>query len=76
MVATTLGGLGLCQLPTCLISEHLSSGALVTVLNDYAGATMTIYALWPRFRYHKPRQRTVVDALVAEAQHPTSVYHL
>ena len=39
MLRATLEGCGLCQLPTWRVSDHLRSGALVTVLDKYAGAT-------------------------------------
>jgi len=76
MVAAVLDGMGLSQLPTWLINEHLATNALVTVLDDYAGAEMPIHAVWPRSRYLKPRQRIVIDALIAEAQKEASVYNL
>ena len=47
--------------------EHLRSGALVTVLDDYAGATMPIHVIWPRTRYLQPKVRVVVDALLEMA---------
>ncbi|NVC94859.1 hypothetical protein FC650_14655 [Vibrio natriegens] len=76
MVDTTLSGLGLSQLPTWLVNEHLATGALVTVLDQWAGAEMPIHAVWLRSRYLKPRQRVVIDALLEESQFLTSVYHL
>lgn len=76
MLSAVLDGMGVSQLPTWLINEHLASGALVTILDDYAGAEMPIHAVWPRSRYLKPRQRVVIDALVAAAEQPTSVYQL
>lgn len=76
MVDATLNGMGLSQLPTWLVNEHLATGALVTVLDQWAGAEMPIHAVWPRSRYLKPRQRVVIDALLEEAQSPTSVYNL
>ncbi|MDV6252959.1 LysR family transcriptional regulator [Vibrio sp. EA2] len=76
MVDATLNGLGLSQLPTWLVNEHLATGALVTVLDQWAGAEMPIHAVWPRSRYLKPRQRVVIDALLEESQSSTSVYHL
>ncbi|EJN18324.1 transcriptional regulator [Pseudomonas sp. GM78] len=68
MLRATLDGCGLCQLPTWLVSEHLRSGALVTVLDDHAGATMPIHVIWPRTRYLQPKVRMVVDALLEMAQ--------
>ncbi|MFM2481247.1 LysR family transcriptional regulator [Celerinatantimonas sp. YJH-8] len=76
MLSAVLDGMGISQLPTWLINEHLATGALVTVLNEYAGAEMPIYAVWPRSRYLKPRQRVVINALVENAEISTSVYQL
>ncbi len=76
MLSAVLDGMGVSQLPTWLINDHLATGALVTVLDEYAGAEMPIHAVWPRSRYLKPRQRVVIDALVAEAEKMGSIYHL
>lgn len=76
MLSAVLDGVGISQLPTWLINEHLVTGALVTVLDEYAGAEMPIHAVWPRSRYLKPRQRIVIDALVEEAEKMGSIYQL
>lgn len=76
MLSAVLNGVGISQLPTWLINEYLESGELVSVLDDYAGAEMPIHAVWPRSHYLKPRQRVMIDALVAEAEKSTSIYHL
>ncbi|MFB9134634.1 LysR family transcriptional regulator [Vibrio olivae] len=76
MVNAALDGIGISQLPTWLVHQHLSSGALVAVLEEYAGAEMPIHAVWPRSRYLKPRQRLVIDALLEDARRPTSVYSM
>lgn len=75
MLSAALNGMGLCQLPTWLLSDHLSSGELITVFDDYAGAEMPIHAVWPRSRYLKPRQRVLIDALVEDAEKPDSIYN-
>ncbi|MHC1479426.1 LysR family transcriptional regulator [Frateuria aurantia] len=75
MVSATLAGCGLCQLPTWLIADHLASGALVSVLDSYAGAEMPIYAIWPRSRYLPPRIRTIIDALCQAAMNTSSAFH-
>ncbi|MFT9366786.1 MAG: LysR family transcriptional regulator [Gluconobacter sp.] len=64
MVRAVLDGCGLCQLPTWLVGEYLTSGELVTVLDQYAGAEMPIHAIWPRSRYLQPKLRVLIDALV------------
>ncbi|WP_433740415.1 LysR substrate-binding domain-containing protein [Pseudomonas putida] len=74
MLRATLEGCGLCQLPTWLVAEHLSSGALVTVLDNYAGATMPIHVIWPRTRYIQPKVRIVVDALLNMAEEKADLF--
>jgi DNA-binding transcriptional LysR family regulator len=74
MLRATLEGGGLCQLPTWLVSEHLRSGALVTVLDTYAGATMPIHVIWPRTRYIQPKVRVVVDALLEMAEEQIALF--
>lgn len=76
MVSAALAGVGLSQLPTWLIHQHLSEGALVPVLDSFAGAEMPIHAVWPRSRYLQPKQRAVIDALVRDAEQPTSIYKM
>lgn len=74
MLQATLDGCGLSQLPTWLISEHLQSGALVTVLDKYAGAKMPIHVIWPRTRYIQPKVRMTVDALLQMAKMKPNVF--
>lgn len=74
MLRATLDGCGLCQLPTWLVDEHLRSGALVTVLDACAGATMPIHVIWPRTRYIQPKVRIVVDALLKMAQEQVALF--
>ncbi len=75
MVAATLAGCGLCQLPTWLIADHLATGALRTVLDDHAGADMPIHAIWPRSRYMRPSIRMIVAMLRQGAQTRPSPFH-
>lgn len=72
MVQAVLAGQGLCQLPTWLVSDELASGALIPVLDQFAGAEMPIHAVWPSSRYLQPRLRIVIDALSQAAQRPGS----
>lgn len=76
MVQAVLAGAGLCQLPTWLIADHLASGALVQVLDRFAGAKMPIHAVWPTSRYLQPKLRVVIDALTLAAQQRGSGFHL
>ena len=74
IVAAVLAGEGLSQLPTWLIGKELASGALVPVLEEFAGAQMPIHLVWPSSRYEQPRLRIVIDALAAAAQEPGSCF--
>lgn len=74
LVDAVLDGCGLAQLPTWLVQEHVDSGALVTVLDAYAGAAMPIHAVWPRSRYIQPKLRVVIDALVALAAERPDIF--
>lgn len=76
MLSAVLEGMGVSQLPTWLINEHLATGALVTVLDEFSKAEMPIHAVWPRSRYLKPRLRVVIDTLLEEACKPNSVYQI
>ncbi|MCJ9758197.1 LysR family transcriptional regulator [Agrobacterium sp. SHOUNA12C] len=75
MLSAVLGGAGLSQLPTWLVSEHIASGALVPVLTEYAGAEMPIHAVWPQSRYMKPKLRVIIDALAEAASSKISGFH-
>lgn len=74
MVQGVLDGCGLSQLPTWLVHEHLQSGDLVTVLDEFAGVQMPIHVIWPRTRYVQPKVRVVSDALLALAKNRPDVF--
>lgn len=64
MLAATLAGCGLSQLPRWLVAESLASGALVEVLAETAGGEMPISAIWPKNRQMMPKIRYAVDELI------------
>ena len=68
MLAATLAGCGLSQLPRWLVGEYLQRGELVEVLAEYAGGEMPISAVWPKARQPLPKIRYVVDALIRAAE--------
>lgn len=76
MVQAVLAGAGLSQLPTWLIADHLETGALIEVLDQFSGAQMPIHAVWPTSRYLQPKLRVVIDALALAAQQHGSGFHL
>ncbi len=60
-----LQGLGICQMPTFIVSEHLASGALVTLLEDYSLPDHAIYAVYPE-RKHLPEKVNVFIHFIKE----------
>jgi DNA-binding transcriptional LysR family regulator len=74
MVQGVLDGCGLSQLPTWLVHDHLQSGDLVTVLDEFAGVKMPIHVIWPRTRFVQPKVRAVSDALMALASNRPDVF--
>lgn len=67
ILATALAGCGLAQVPTWLVEEHLRSGALISVLDEFAGHNVPIHAIWIGTSYIQPKLRTVIDKLVESA---------
>ncbi|WP_426196525.1 LysR substrate-binding domain-containing protein [Massilia sp. DWR3-1-1] len=67
VLALTLAGCGICQLPGFMVRAPLAAGTLVSVLDDAADAGIAIYALWPQTRHLLPKLRCVIDALEAQA---------
>lgn len=74
MLHSVLAGCGLAQFPLWLVHEHLRSGALQTVLDEYAGAHMPIHVIRPRTRYVQPKVRIVIDALLELARERPDVF--
>ncbi|XYI31046.1 LysR family transcriptional regulator [Cupriavidus oxalaticus] len=74
MVQGVLAGCGISQLPTWLVHDHLRSGTLVTVLDDFAGVTMPIHVIWPRTRYIQPKVRVAIDALLSLAEEHSDIF--
>ncbi|ULR32611.1 LysR family transcriptional regulator [Dickeya fangzhongdai] len=68
MLAATLAGCGLSQLPLWLVGNYLERGELKAVLAGHSGGEMPISALWPKSRQLLPKIRHVVDALVKAAE--------
>ena len=68
IIAAALAGLGLCQMPSSLVAEHLRTGDLVAILQDTAAVSVNVHALWPGSRHLSAKVRYIVDALVMEAR--------
>ena len=57
-------GLGLVQLPDYYVEEDLESGALISVLDQYACTHTAVWVVYPRHRHLSPKVRQFVDFLV------------
>jgi len=60
-----LEGQGLVAMPNYMVGDSLKSGALRTVLDDYAAPPLTIRAVYPHGRHLSAKVRTFVDFLAA-----------
>jgi DNA-binding transcriptional LysR family regulator len=67
LVGAALEGLGLILMPRWLVFEHLESGVLRSVLDDYhvspSAIESAIYAVYPSSRHVTPKLRAFVDHL-------------
>lgn len=76
ILAATLAGCGLAQVPTWLVEDHLQSGLLVSVLDDHAADAMPVHAIWIKTPYIQPKMRVIIEELLALAQAPGSRFQL
>lgn len=58
-----LGGLGVYMAPTFMVGEHLKSGRLEAVLNDWVDPELAIYAVYPQTRHLTAKVRVFIDFL-------------
>jgi DNA-binding transcriptional LysR family regulator len=68
IVDAAVAGLGLAQMPSSLVADHIAAGRLVSVLDEFAGAKVEISALWASTKQLLPRVRHVVEILVEEGR--------
>ncbi len=64
LVDAALRGIGLAQLPDYYVKEHLASGELVSVLDDYQFTDTGVWVLYPQQRYLAAKVRLFIDFLV------------
>lgn len=64
MMETIAAGLGLALVPDFICSDHLRSGKLVRVLEDWAVAPLTLHAIYPHSRHVAAKVRAFVDFMV------------
>ncbi|MFT7423456.1 MAG: DNA-binding transcriptional LysR family regulator [Psychromonas sp.] len=63
LVDAVLKSQGIVLLPDYYVQEHLDSGALVTILDNYREADDGIWAVYPHNRHLSPKIRLLVDFL-------------
>lgn len=60
-IACAVAGLGLIQVPTYDVQEHLQKGALQEVLPQWQASPMPVTALYPHRQYLSPRVKVFVE---------------
>lgn len=60
-VVGCLAGLGISQLPTFMVQEHIASGELVIVLGEYLSDNFPLYSLYPQNRHLSSKVRVFID---------------
>jgi DNA-binding transcriptional LysR family regulator len=68
IVDAAVAGLGLAQMPSSLVANHIAAGRLVSVLGAFTGAKIDISAIWPSTKHLLPRVRHVVEMLAEEGR--------
>jgi DNA-binding transcriptional LysR family regulator len=66
LVDAALKGLGIVQLPDYYVQEHLQSGELITLLDNYREPDEGIWAIYPQNRHLSPKIRLLVDYLAEQ----------
>jgi DNA-binding transcriptional LysR family regulator len=69
IVDAAVASLGLAQMPSSLVANHIAAGKLVSVLEAFTGARIEISAIWPSTKQLLPRVRHVVEILADEGRH-------
>jgi len=64
MLEMMLAGTGLAFSPDFIVHEHLKSGALVPVLQDWTVPALTLHAIYPHSRHLAAKVRAFVDFTV------------
>jgi DNA-binding transcriptional LysR family regulator len=62
-VEALVRGLGVAQLPTWVIEEHLQRGELVEILPSFAVKGLPLYLLWLRSRQAVPKVDMMLEHL-------------
>ena len=59
-----LQGLGIARVPTFVVGPDITSGKLITLLDEYPLASLTLYALFPERQYLPKKVRVFIDFMV------------
>ncbi|MFJ4347624.1 LysR family transcriptional regulator [Pseudomonas sp. NPDC089401] len=62
-LAMVLAGLGIAQLPTWLVQDHLLSGSLIQILPELATTGLPINLAWLKSKASLPKVKSLVDAI-------------
>ncbi|MGU3392078.1 LysR substrate-binding domain-containing protein [Sphingomonas sp. M1A8_2b] len=63
ILPSLIAGLGIARLPEFIVSAHLASGALVTILDDWAPAPIGLHLLTPPSPLRPARVEALIDFL-------------
>jgi len=66
LVDAALKGLGIVQLPDYYVEEHVQSGELITLLDNFQVPDEGIWAIYPQNRHLSPKIRLLVDYLTEQ----------
>ncbi len=66
LVDAALKHIGIVQLPDYYVRQHLDSGKLTTLLNQYQEPEEGIWAVYPQNKYLSPKIRLLIDFLKAQ----------
>ncbi|XPF95178.1 LysR substrate-binding domain-containing protein [Colwellia sp. RE-S-Sl-9] len=66
LVDAALKGLGIVQLPDYYVQQHIESGALITLLDNYRVPDEGIWAIYPQNRHLSPKIRLLIDYLTKQ----------
>ncbi|QUM85943.1 LysR family transcriptional regulator [Moritella sp. 28] len=56
-----LNGLGICQMPTFIVAEHLKSNKLISIMDEYTLPKHAIYAVYPERKHLPEKVRVFIE---------------
>ena len=66
VLASTLSGLGIAMLPKSLVSAHIASGELVSILTEWELRADRLYLQYPGRIHLPPKVRAFIDFLMTQ----------